>query len=422
MMGRSLLAVLFVMALPGDAKAELPQAPQSVEDVGGSSLDLIPLSEPREDTTSREESEARRFFFYNPDGIGAHAFHTPWGIIVESGLEEYDAQPLSKLQFLKGQQRVIQGLVNPIKSIESYGVEEFFYQQILPLSPLIDGTPAFIPNYLWHFLGGGFRHRMMTEYFTHRGMEYPQLWSWLTLYTGHWLNEVVQAQKFRQGSADAIADLLLFDWIGKLMFLNDDVAEFFADTLHLRDWTFQTSYNPVTNSLYNTGQLMWARLHIYGGLSISALTGHLINSFNLTYSADEDLTQWTLGVGLQARRFEPLPNGDLAPGQMRWCFLAAYSEEDNPLVVVVVKEGFPDIDTLYDASAEDPNTLTDYNFVLAPSVQVNVYPKWLEIGGEKFGLHLSWMQDTVFMGIGHGSLPVGLSLSPPLAERYKDDF
>ena len=121
---------------------------------------------------------------------------------------------------------------------------------------LTDGPPAFIPNYLWHFIGGGFRHRMMTEYFTHQGSEYPQLWSWLTLYAGHWLNEAVQAQKFSYGSADGLADLLIFDWIGKLVFLNDDVSEFFADTLHFRDWSFQTSYNPVTNSLYNTGQLM----------------------------------------------------------------------------------------------------------------------------------------------------------------------
>ena len=51
------------------------------------------------------ESEKPRFYFYNPDGIGAHAFHTPWAVIIESGLEEYDARPLSKLNLWNGQKR-----------------------------------------------------------------------------------------------------------------------------------------------------------------------------------------------------------------------------------------------------------------------------------------------------------------------------
>ena len=317
---------------------------------------------------------------------------------------------------------VLQGLIDPVGTIKKYGAKNFLYQQVLPLNSLTDGPPAFIPNYLWHFIGGGFRHRMMTEYFTHQGSEYPQLWSWLTLYAGHWLNEAVQAQKFSYGSADGLADLLIFDWIGKLVFLNDDVSEFFADTLHFRDWSFQTSYNPVTNSLYNTGQLMWARIDLWGGVSLSGLSGHLLNAFSLTYSPDENATQWTGGWGLQARRFKLLPNGDLAPGQMRWCIFAAYSENDNPLVVAVAKEGFDDINTLYDTSALDPSTRMPNNFVLAASLQVNIYPKWLEVWGQKLAVHLSWMQGTVFVGVGHNLLPVGVTLSPQLAEKYRDDF
>ncbi|MBT6179288.1 MAG: hypothetical protein HOI23_18730 [Deltaproteobacteria bacterium] len=364
----------------------------------------------------------QKFIFYNPDGIGAHAFHTPWAIIIESGLEEYDARPLSKLNLLNGQKKVLQAFGDPAGTIKSYGAKNFLYQQILPLNTLTGGPPAFIPNYLWHFLGGGFRHRMMTEYYTHKGAEYPQLYSWLTLYAGHWLNEAVQAQKFKTGSADALADLLFFDWIGKVMFLSDDVSRFFADTLHFRDWTFQTSYNPLTNSLYNTGQLMWARVDVWGGVSISGLSGHLINALGLTYSHNDNQTQWSSGWGLQARRFKLLPNGDLAPGKMRWCIFGAYSENDNPLVVVVAKQGFDDVNTLYDEKAPEPNTLQNNNFVLAASLQVNIYPKWLEVWGQKLAVHVSWMQGTVFMGIGHNLLPLGMSLSPQLAEKYRDDF
>lgn len=377
-----------------------------------------PLSE---STAIPVEPEQSAFLFYNPDGIGAHAFHTPWAIVIESGLEEYNFRPLDQLDLLRGQKRVIEGLLNPVATIKHYGAKNFVYQQLLPLSSVTGAPPSYIPNYLWHTIGGGFRHRMMTEYFTHQGSEYPQLWSWLTLYAGHWINEAVQAQKFSYGSADALADLLVFDWVGKVLFLNDDVAEFFAHTLHLRDWTYQTSWNPITNSLHNTGQLFWARLDLWQGFSISTLTGHLINAANLTYSPNENLSQWTLGAGLQATRFKLLANDDLAPGQMRWCFLAAYSENDNPLVVIVAKQGLPN-NTRFDTTAIDPETLTEYNFVLAGSVQVNIYPKWFEVWGEKIAIHVSWMEEAFFVGIGHHALPVGMSLSTPLAEKYRDDF
>ena len=107
---------------------------------------------------------------------------------------------------------------------------------------------------------------------------------------------------------------------------------------------------------------------------------------------------------------------------MRWCIYAAYSENDNPLVVAVAKQGFDDVNTLFDATAEDPMTRTANNFVLAASLQVNIYPKWFELWGEKLAVHVSWMQGTVFVGVGHNLMPVGMSLSPPLAEKYRDDF
>ena len=119
---------------------------------------------------------------------------------------------------------------------------------------------------------------------------------------------------------------------------------------------------------------MWARVDVWGGVSISGLSGHLTNALGLTYSHNDNQTQWSSGWGLQARRFKLLPNGDLAPGKMRLCIFGAYSENDNPLVVVVAKQGFDDVNTLYDEKAPEPNTLQNNNFVLAASLQVNIYP------------------------------------------------
>ncbi|MEE2961730.1 MAG: hypothetical protein VYA34_13380 [Myxococcota bacterium] len=380
-----------------------------------------PIAEIADSPNGETHASEQNYFFYNPGGVGAHAFHTPWTIIIESGFEEYDSRSLNKLNLARGQKLLLKSILNPADILDRYGKKKFLYQQILPAAGVTGGPPAYIPNYLWHLLGGGFRFRLMTEYFTHHGSKYPQLFSWLTLYAGHWLNEAVQAQELKHGSADALADLFFFDWVGKVLFLNDSVSEFFSKVLHLRDWSYQTSWNPLTNSLHNTGQLFWARLDLGWGFSLSSLTGHTINSANLTYSMDDNRTQWSIGAGLRASGYEVLENDDLVPRQLRWCFLAAYSENDNPILVIVGKEGLPE-NTLYDRTVPEPRPLKRDNYTLAPSIQINMYPKWLELWGEKIALHVSWKKDAFFMGFGHSLLPVGLGISTPVHEKYRDDF
>ena len=112
-----------------------------------------------------------------------------------------------------------------------------------------------------------------------------------------------------------------------------------------------------------------------------------------------------MGLGLQANRFTVLENDDLTPAGFRWCFLATYSENDNPIVVVVGKEGLPD-NNLYEITASGEEVLRRDNYSLAPSLQVNIYPKWFEAFGEKLAVHLTWEQEAFFIGLGHGS-PTG---------------
>lgn len=367
------------------------------------------------------EAVSDNYIFYNPDGIGAHAFYTPWSIIIASGFEEYASRPLNKLNLIEGQKNVLTAIKSPFDTISEYGTENFIYQQLLPGFWQVQGTPSYLPNYLWHLIGGGFRFRMMSEYYRHHKFEYPELWSFVTLYAGHWINEAVQAQEFSGGSADALADLFFFDWIGKLLFMSTPVSEFFRDFFHLRDWTFQTSWDPLSNSLLNTGQLYWSRISLWGGWSISSLTGHTINALNATYSPNDDSMQWTLGMGLQANRFTVLENNDLSPSQFQRSLLLAYSENDNPIAILIAKEALSG-NTMYEETATGESIVRRDNYSLAPSIQLNIYPKWLEIWGQKMAAHLTWERGALFLGIGHGMLPLGISLSTPLDDKYRDDY
>lgn len=386
-------------------------------------LTVLTLGQPSvpADNDQTPVSTKNKYIFFRPDGIGAHAFHTPWATIIESGFEEYGSRPLSQLDLFKGHRNVFSGLIRPREAIENYGVDNFIYQQLLPGFWVEDSTPSYLPNYLWHLIGGGFRFRQMMEYYEHNNYSHPQLMSWLTLYTGHWLNEAVQAQKFSQGSADALADLFLFDWLGKILFLSTPVAEFFAEFFHLKDWTFQTFWDPLSNSLVNTGQLYWARLPLYWGLSLSTITGHTVNAVNLTYSGDEDQTQWTLGMGLQASGFTVSDNDDLSPTAFQRSLFLSYSELDNPLVVIVAKEALPGND-LYQATPAGTTKLRPDNYALAPSINISIYPKWLELFEQKLAVSVLWEREAFFVGIGAGPLPIGLSLSTPLQDKYSDDY
>ena len=114
------------------------------------------------------------FIFFNPDGIGAHAFYTPWSMILESGFEEYGSKSLSKLNLARGQSNVIKAIREPTDTILRYGADNFLYQQLLPIAALTGGPPSYLPNYLWHLIGGGFRFRLMSEYYIYHGFEYPK--------------------------------------------------------------------------------------------------------------------------------------------------------------------------------------------------------------------------------------------------------
>ena len=63
-------------------KAEAPEVRENSE-----KTEILPPNQPL------RVRKAKILLFANPDGIGAHAFHTPWAVIIESGLEEYDARP-----------------------------------------------------------------------------------------------------------------------------------------------------------------------------------------------------------------------------------------------------------------------------------------------------------------------------------------
>jgi hypothetical protein len=64
----------------------------------------------------------------------------------------------------------------------------------------------------------------------------------------------VENDAFVGPNVDPIADVLIFDPIGIILFMSDDVTAFFSHTMHLTDWSGQAAYGPQYKTIENQGQ------------------------------------------------------------------------------------------------------------------------------------------------------------------------
>jgi hypothetical protein len=346
-------------------------------------------------------------FYYDAGGEGVHSLYSPLHFIIEGGLGTLYNMKLHTFDFARGASTLGRSLAHPIDSISDYGWGKFFYREFLPHAG--DGQ-NYMPNYLWHFVGGGFRNKLLEEYYRHHGYAHPKTYAWLSMYTMHFINEVIQAEKFRdtKGSIDALPDLFFFDLVGKLFFDIDAVNRVMKHNFHLREWSFQTLWNPATNRLINNGQLYWMRLELAGPVSLNFLSGEQVNQLGLTVALDAR-HQLSVGAGGKPKTF--FANGqDSGAESVVWTAGIYYSLRDNPVAVLTYESADQAM------IREKPDRLNEFTEKLV----LNFYPGWLDVWDFKPGLTLSWQQDALFLGVSIPTWPVGWIVSTRQGQRYLD--
>ena len=201
------------------------------------SLSTLLLS-PHSSLLSQPQAE---YYFYQPVDYGSTAMFTPWNVIINGSYDvlQIDGKErrLHKLPYGSGFANVWENVVlHPGASISQIGWDRFIATEILPLTWNSEGA-QWIPNYQLHLIGGGMTYRMLAEWYDHKNVAAPEAWAIGTIAAYHVLNEVVEAQDYRGYNTDPIADLLFFDWLGVVLFSFDGVADFFGNTLNMRDWS-----------------------------------------------------------------------------------------------------------------------------------------------------------------------------------------
>lgn len=146
---------------------------------------------------------------------------------------------------------------DPFQAIEDAGGWRQF------LSDEFVGLRA-IPNYPLHVIGGGYDYRWLAEWYSAHDVPYPYLFAFVNSYLGNLGNEAIETTATVVKPTDHVADLFFFDVAGKLLFMNDDVARFFHETLQMRGWHMQPMLSFRELHIENAGSNYVLRPKLFG--------------------------------------------------------------------------------------------------------------------------------------------------------------
>lgn len=208
-----------------------------------------------------KRSVANRWYFHRPDiSYGSAAYRGPIGTFADRGFSIIvfgnSEREFGRMQWRKGWESVTDALRNPNAAIErAGGWSKFLRTEFLPDNGSV-WKWAWAPNYAGHVVAGGITNRYLTEWFEDHGTPRPAIVAGV-VYLGMMVtNEVLEHPNGKPGSSGTVADLLMFEPLGMLIFRSDRVAGFFSQTLQAADWSPQASIQFPRASLRNNSQIM----------------------------------------------------------------------------------------------------------------------------------------------------------------------
>jgi hypothetical protein len=196
-------------------------------------------------------------FFYKALPYGTQAQYNPLTVVSNGSFDILQVSnrnnTLTGLPLSHGFTNVWRNVTHPWTAIREYGWRRFLDTEVLPGSLRLRNA-QYWPNYQLHLIGGGITYVATAEWYAYHGCPWPKTLSVLTMGFYHFLNEAVENGSYTGLTVDPIADMLLFDPLGILLFSIDGVPAFFSHTLHASDWSFQPIVALPGGSLVNNGQ------------------------------------------------------------------------------------------------------------------------------------------------------------------------
>jgi len=333
-----------------------------------------------------------KYIFYHAYNYGSQAVYNPLGMTISATFDVLQinnrTNDLKTLHLANGFANVWANFIDPLPAVKEYGYKQFFSSEIFPLG-LAGDSYQYVPNYTLHLIGGGMTYIATAEWYEYHGYPKPRLLSGITMAAMHFFNEALENNAFDGYNVDPIADLWLFDPGGLVLFSFPRVAEFFATTLHLNDWSPQTLYYPDRHEIYNNGQKFSFKLDIprLDHWRLFYLVGaEGIGGFSYRLNSTDDIS---VAAGIVAHDLRDVPN----PGGAR-----------KQTVTLVYSEAI-----FWDRNGSLLSSLV-FGGNRGYAARLNIYPGVVKVKNVSPGLIFMLRKNGEFMaGINFTWLPVGLA-------------
>ena len=342
------------------------------------------------------KAQNKKYYFYNPKiDYGSEAIFNPFTLllngsydVLRNGSHENDGENINmfKLDYKQGFRNVWDNISSPAYHIARYGWGRFLRQEIIPTS--LDRNKAqWLPNYGHHIIGSGMLWVRTAERFDYHGYSHPYWWSFFFTSFYQYMNETLENNHSNLTNVDPIADILIFNPLGFLVFSSESVRRFFSKTIAMYDWSLQPVFNPQNYHLENAGlqftfkyQLRFAQRYAlffyYGIYGIAGLSYTIKDVYHLSLGAGTVVNRLDENIIRHSRLITPETDGALG----------FFVDKNHSLLTSVLITG----PRMYNA-------------------RINVYPGIVNIKGFKPGLFVGFGEwDKFVAGITLARFPVGL--------------
>jgi len=340
------------------------------------------------------QAQQKKYYFYHPEiNYGSELVSNPVTLllngsydILRNGGHENNNETIDifKLDYKQGIRNVWDNITSPAYHINKYGWDRFLKQEIFPTS-LDQDKAQWLPNYGHHIIGSGMLYVRTAEWLDYHGYSHPFLLSFLITTTYQYINESLENNHSDKTNVDPIADILIFNPLGFLVFSSDAVKRFFSETVAMYDWSLQPVFNPTNRYLENAGLQFAFKYKVSDHYSVMFYYG-IYGILGLTYSYKNE-HNFSIGAGTVVNRLEE-------------------NIINNSRLITPTTDGA--IGLFYDRN----NSLMTSILLTGPrqyNARINIYPGFFKVGWFRPGMYMGvgeW--DNFLVGITFAHIPVGL--------------
>jgi hypothetical protein len=196
----------------------------------------------------------RRFYAERP--YGSDAQFNPVTVVVNEGYDMLriitEDRPIGRIPYGESVASLSHSLVHPTAVLSHYGWSRWVRNELLPLSLTGKRGGQWEPNYHLHLFGAGMTYARLADWYDAQDMPHPRIASAVTLFAGHFLNEVVENARNPTGEdEDGLTDLLIFDPAGMLLWNASWMRHAFSGSWEINNWYGQPTWVPQTQRLEN---------------------------------------------------------------------------------------------------------------------------------------------------------------------------